>query len=255
MLLLLNKVLPLFLLPFGVACGLVLFSLWRKKWWPGLLALGVLWLSSLPVVADRLMGWLESRYPVVPMEQVERTDAVIVLGGIMGPPPPPRAQPNWSEAVERFEAGLALFQAGRAGEIVFTGARLPWEDAFTTEGHELRRRAIARGVPAERILVGPVVANTAGEAAATARLMRERNWKRVVVVTTGWHMPRAALQFRRAGVDAIYFPVDFRSDPTGTLEVIDFVPSAGAWQTTEIALRECYGWLFYWLFRRGSPSV
>jgi uncharacterized SAM-binding protein YcdF (DUF218 family) len=250
MLLLLNKVLPLLVLPFGVVCGLVLFALWRKQWWPGLVALGVLYLASIPVVADRLMGWLESRYPVVPLEQLEPADAVIVLGGIMGPPPRRSGQPNWSEAVERFEAGLAIVAAGRASHLVFNGARLPWEDSTTTEGHALKQRAIARGVPAEQITVGPVVGNTAAEAKATVELMNKNGWRRVIVVTTGWHLPRAALQFRRAGVNAIFFPVDFRTDPAGTLELIDFVPSAGAWQTTEIALRECYGWIFYRIFSR-----
>jgi uncharacterized SAM-binding protein YcdF (DUF218 family) len=255
MLLLLNKILPLLVLPFGVVCGLVLFALWRKQWWPGLLAIAVLYLSSIPVVGDRLVGWLESRYPVIPLEQVEPADAVVVLGGIMGPPPAHHALPNWSEAVERFEAGVALYQAGRAGRLVFSGARLPWEDKIATEGDELKRRAIARGVPADRIVIGPVVDNTAAEARATVGLMREQNWRRVIVVTTGWHMPRAALQFRRAGVDAVFFPVDLRTDLSSPLTVADFIPTAGAWQMTETALRECYGWMFYWLFRRGAAPV
>lgn len=255
MLLLLNKLLPLLILPFGVVCGLVLLAAWRKQRWPAWVALGVLYVSSIPFVGDRLMGWLETRYPLIPLAQVERADAIVVLGGIMGPPPARDGQPNWSEAVERFEAALALLQAGRANQVVFSGARVPWEDKLTTEGHELKRRAIARGVPADRIVVGPVVDNTAAEARAAAGLMRAKSWRRVIVVTTGWHMPRAALQFRRAGVEAVYFPVDLRADLSSPLTVIDFVPTAGAWQMTETALRECYGWMFYWLFRRGSPSV
>lgn len=254
MMLLLNKVLPLLLLPFGLVCGLVLFALWRKKWWPGLLALAVLYLSSIPLVAERLMGWLESRYPVIPLKKLEVVDAAIVLGGIVGPQPAVDAQPNWSEAFERFEAGVALMQGGRAKHLVFSGARMPWDDSATTEGDELKQRAIARGVSPERIIIGPLVDNTSGEAQATLGLMRERKWKRVIVVTTGWHMPRAALQFRRAGVDAVFFPVDFRTDPSSPLTVIDFVPTSGAWQMTETALREGYGWLFYWLFRRGAPA-
>lgn len=248
--LLLNKILPLFFLPFGVVCALVLFALWRKKWWPGLVALAVLYGCSIPLVADRLIGWLETRYPEIPLTSVEPADAVVVLGGILGPKLRGSDQPNWTETVERFEAGVALVQSGKAGRLVFTGARMPWEDGETTEGAELRRLAIARGVPSEKILVTREIANTATEAEAVAELMKANGWKRVILVTTGWHMPRSALLFRRAGVDCIIFPVDFRNDPASPLAVIDFVPTAEAWQLTETAIRECYGWMFYALLRR-----
>jgi uncharacterized SAM-binding protein YcdF (DUF218 family) len=247
--LLLNKILPLFFLPFGVVCGLVLFALWRKKWWPGLVALAVLYVCSIPLVAGRLIGWLETRYPEIPLASVEPADAVVVLGGIIAPKRKGSDQANWSDSVERFEAGVALVQAGKAGRLVFTGAKMPWEDRETTEGEELRREAIARGVPPEKILVTREIANTATEAQAVAGLMKADGWKRVILVTTGWHMPRSALLFRRAGVDCIIFPVDFRSDPARGVSLIDFMPNATSWQLTETAIREGYGYLFYRFLR------
>jgi uncharacterized SAM-binding protein YcdF (DUF218 family) len=180
---------------------------------------------------------------------VEPADAVVVLGGILSPKKIGSDQPNWAESVERFEAGVALMQSGKAGRLVFTGARISWENRETTEGEELRREAIARGVPAERIIVTREVANTAGEAQAVAGLMKTENWKRIIVVTTGWHMPRSALLFRRAGVDCIIFPVDFRNDPTRGVSLIDFVPNAMSWQLTETAIREGYGYVFYRFLR------
>lgn len=244
-----NKILPLVFLPFGVVCGLVLFALWRKKWWPGVVALAVLYLCSIPLVANQLIGWLETRYPEIPLASVETADAVVVLGGILSPKARGSDQANWSDSVERFETGVALVQAGKAGRLVFTGAKMPWEDRMTTEGEELRREAIARGVPPEKILVTREIDNTATEAQAVAGLMKADGWKRVILVTTGWHMPRSALLFRRAGVDCILFPVDFRRDRKGSLAAVDFVPNAGAWQLTEISIRECYGYLFYRFLR------
>ncbi|MEI6107743.1 MAG: YdcF family protein [Opitutae bacterium] len=247
--LLLNKLLPLFFLPFGLVCGLVVCALWSKKWWPGLLALFILYVCSISVVSSPLIGWLETRYPEIPLERVEPADAVVVLGGILGPRSMAQAQPNWLETVERFDAGVALVQSGKAGHLVFTGARMPWEDRETTEGVELQRLAIARGVPPGKILVTRLIDNTATEAAAIAGLMKEQGWRRIILVTTGWHMPRSVLLFRKAGVNFIPFPVDFRSDRTRTLSAIDFVPKAEAWQMTETALREGYGWIFYALPR------
>jgi uncharacterized SAM-binding protein YcdF (DUF218 family) len=241
----LNKLLPLFFLPFGLVCGLVLFAFWRRKPWVGLLAFGLFYLCSIPLVSSRLIGWLETRYAEIALDRVEPADAVVVLGGILGPRSTAQTQPNWLETVERFDAGVALVQSGKAGRLVFTGARMPWEDHETTEGAELQRLAIARGVPPGKILVTRRIDNTATEAAAIAGLMKEQGWRRIILVTTGWHMPRSALLFRKAGVDFIPFPVDFRSDRIRTIAAIDFVPKAEAWQMTETAIRECYGWMYY----------
>jgi hypothetical protein len=62
-------------------------------------------------------------------------------------------------------------------------------------------------------------------------------------------MPRAARQFQRTGVDCIFFPVDFRRDRSRPLMLLDFLPTAEALAETETALRECYGNLFYRVFR------
>ena len=80
-----NKLLPLFALPIGWVALLVLFAAWKKKRWPLFLALVVLYLASIPLVGGHLLGWVESRYPAVPVAQVEPADAIVVLGGIIGP--------------------------------------------------------------------------------------------------------------------------------------------------------------------------
>jgi uncharacterized SAM-binding protein YcdF (DUF218 family) len=245
----LNKLLPLFVLPIGWVVLLVLFGLWKKKRWPLVTALVVLYVASIPAVGGRLLGWVESRHPAVPVAQVEPADAVVVLGGILGPRVGDGLVPNFSETSERFDAGVVLLQAGKARTLVFTGARMSWRSTEATEGDELKRIAVTRGVPADRITVTRHVENTADEAAAVAELMKSHGWKRIVLVTTAWHMPRSAEQFRKAGVDCILFPVDFRFDRTRSLVAIDFVPRGEAWQQTETALRECYGRLFYRIFR------
>ena len=244
-----NKLLPLIALPLGWVTLLLVFAIWRKKRWPVFVALTVLYLGSMPLVGGGLIGWVESRYPAVPVAQVEAADAVVVLGGIIGPKVGEGFVANFSETSERFDAGVALIQAGKAGRLVFTGARMSWRDTAATEGDELKRLAVTRGVPAEKILVTREIENTAGEAAVTVELMKAHGWKRIILVTSGWHMPRSAYQFRRVGVDCTLFPVDFRFDRTRAVAAIDFVPRGEAWQQTETALRECYGYWFYRLFR------
>jgi len=214
----LNKLLPIFFLPLGWVMLLMIFALVRKKGWPVAVALLILLGASLPATGNRLIGWLESFYPALPVAQAGPADAIVVLGGILGPKPAPGCLTNWNESSERFDGGLALLRAGRARLLVFTGARMPREKQIkTSEGDDLRAIAIAK---------------TCG-------------WKKVIVVTTAWHMPRAARLFRNAGVDFIPFPVDFRSDGIRALAGVDFLPKAESLQMTETALRECYGIAFY----------
>ena len=80
-------------------------------------------------------------------------------------------------------------------------------------------------------------------------MARARGWKKIILVTTGWHMPRAAWLFRRAGVECVIFPVDFRNNADRQLTLIDYLPTASALINTETALREMYGNLFYRVFR------
>jgi len=241
----LNKVLPVFVLPLGWVALLLIFALVRKKRWPVFVAVVILLVASLPATGDRLIGWMESFYPALPIAEAGPADAVVVLGGILGPRVAPGYMPNWTEASERYLGGVALLRAGRAKVLVFTGARMPWDEKVTLEGDDLRAIAISQGVHAEQILVTREISNTRDEARAVAEIAKTHGWKKVIVVTTAWHMPRAARLFRKAGVDLIPFPVDFRTDGTKELYAVDFLPNAEALQRTEIALRECYGIAFY----------
>ena len=244
----LNKLFPVFLLPLGIVFIFLILAVWRQRRWPIIAAGVILCLSSINVVSQNLIGWLESHYPAVAIDQVEPADAVVVLGGIFGPPTKPGYLENLGDAVKRLEGGVRLYQAGKAPTLVFTGGRIPWEDRTRVEGEDARDAAIARGIPADRIVVTREVGNTADEARAIADLMREKKWKRVILITTGWHLPRAAWLFQKAGVASTAFPVDFRRNPK-PLNPLDFLPKGEALQDTGTALREIYGNLFYRLSR------
>ncbi|MGA3007009.1 MAG: YdcF family protein [Opitutaceae bacterium] len=251
MMLLLHKLLPVFVQPTGLVLEcLVLAFFWRKMRVRLMVAAAaLLYIASLPVVGEALVGRLEDRYPSQSVAGCAPADAVIVLGGILGSNHPGVDFPSWSDGVNRFLAGVALMHAGKAGAIVFSRACYPWEKTHVTEGDVLRVQAVAMGVPAGKIVLTPLVGNTADEARAAAVLCREHGWKHVLLVTSGWHMPRAAWLFRRAGVDFTPFPVGFQRDARRPSTLLDFLPNAGALATTEMALREIYGMIYYRVFQ------
>lgn len=240
----LNKLLPVFVLPIGVVAIVVVLAALRRWRAAGVLAGLCLVVLSLPVCGNALLGRLESIHPPLRVAEVLPADAVLVLGGVMAPARAPGLLPEWADSVERFEAGVALLRADRARLLLFTG------DPRGSEGATLRRLAIARGVPEERIAVIGEVGNTADEAAQLRRHAAAHGLRRVVLVTSAWHLPRAVRQFRGAGVELVPFPVDYRSMPNRLLPYMDWLPTANALEKTELALRECYGLAFYSLFGR-----
>jgi uncharacterized SAM-binding protein YcdF (DUF218 family) len=159
-----------------------------------------------------------------------------------GPSPPVWVR-EWSEAADRFAAGLELFRAGKGARLVFTGGRVPWELLPDTEGDWLRGQALAQGVPAEAILLAGPVENTAQEAQAVARMLPR---ERIILVTSAFHMPRARALFEAHGLQVVPFPVDFRV-PEQEMTVMDWLPRAEALALTDMAWRELLGRAYYWV--------
>ncbi len=87
-------------------------------------------------------------------------------------------------------------------------------------------------------------ADTFENAGNAARILLPEGIKTVLVVTDQWHMRRALLAFRIAGLRAIPAPVPsaaVRSDWR------DFVPYVGAWMESYYALHEWIGIVWYTL--------
>ena len=245
----LHKLLPMIVLPLGFSIGLVTIALFLRKRWLAAIGVGVLLISSMPIVGDSLLKILENRFPKLEVEDCATVDAVVVLSGMLHKTRSKHGVLEWGEGVDRFEQGVLLMKAGKARLLIFTGGRVPWSNRRVTEGEDLRTAAIARGVPAEAIVVTEEVGSTADEARALRKLAGSRGLKRIILVTTAWHMPRAELLFRNAGVPVIPFPVDYYTRYQEPATLLDFLPQAGGMVNTETTLRESYGLLYYNVIR------
>jgi uncharacterized SAM-binding protein YcdF (DUF218 family) len=241
----LSKILPLFVLPVGITLILLVGGLiWRRAliW----VAVVFLWLASTPIVSRTLIRAVEGRFERVAPASVAPADAIVVLSGgrMLAPGSPPVSE--WEDA-DRFFAGIELFRAERAPLLVFTGGWVPWIAEAPPEGDILKAHAIQLGVPSDRIVCTGTVSNTAEEATAVLRVLRERlaHAPRVLLVTSAFHMPRAQLTFERTGLQVIPFPVDFRTSVGVRQGIRDLLPGATELAQTQLAVREIYGRWFY----------
>ena len=216
----------------------------------GLLIVAV---PALPLVADTLQYQLERVHPPVAAADLPQADAIVVLGGGVGAPVPPRVDPDFNAASDRIVHAHRLYQAERAPRIVVSGGRLPWADT-PPEAHTLRNVLLEWGVPESAIWTEPESATTYENAQRTADLLRERDFDRVLLVTSAAHMTRALAVFCTAGVPAVPAPTDHQV-VYGPRSAFDFVPRADALSRSTGALREYVGYAVYRLRGWVAPGA
>ncbi|MEI2664233.1 YdcF family protein [Rossellomorea sp. LJF3] len=120
-----------------------------------------------------------------------------------------------SKAVKyRLPKAVELYKQGRAGKILFSGG-VKWQGSEYTEAEELKKGAISLGVPEKDILIETVSLHTLENVLASLLVLdREfhlHNIRRLLVVTTSYHMRRLHLTLKTYMPDWISFtlcPVD-----------------------------------------------
>lgn len=239
-----NKALPLIFLPVGAS--LLLLAAALK--WPTrvliaapLLLLGIL---SAPIVADRLLRSLEDRYPYRSVADCPRADAVFVFGGMLGPRDRADGSIAWNQAAERFDRAIRIMNDGKAGVLVFSGGPARYEGG-PDEGELLKHEAITRGLAEQNVLVTGTTANTKSEAAVMCQLAAQMRWKRILLVTSAYHMARVMGLSQKCPAERIPVPVAYTtSDPSTSWEQSRFeyyLPQAEGIMHSEVALREYLG--------------
>jgi len=248
----LSKILPVFMMPLGVVSLLLLLALFflrrgKRRTSAAFLVLGlaVLWTASTPFVAAQLLRQAESRYPAVAMEQVPLGGCVIVLGGAVGAPIPPRVDIDMSESIDRVYQAAALYRAGKAPIVIVTGGNQPWSESKTAEADLIRDLLIEWGVPRDAIFLEGSSRNTRENALYTKNILDAIVCKDPLLVTSAAHMPRAVAAFNSVGVAVTAVSTDVRATNLSLPGVIDFIPSADALATTSEVIREWIGQQVY----------
>ena len=243
-----TKILPTLVSPVGLAILLCLASVTLQNRRIGRcliwLACLLLYAASIPITADLILSSLQNRFPPLTPTTCPSADAIVILGGILPTPQREPARLDWNESVERFEQGLALYQAGKAPRIVFTSGG-PGDEG--EEGQFLTQAALARGVPPQAIEHTRHSPNTEAEAFNTAALAADKGYRAIILVTSAYHMPRAMMLFGRTSLAGrtTPYPADYQTRRDSKYEFQDFFPRAEDMARTERGLREYWGRLFY----------
>ena len=239
----LHKILPAFVLPIMLVIIVLLIGLIKNKKKLIYITIVLLYVISTPIFSNNFFKLVEGSEYRKPINAIDSADAIVVLSGILeinevGD----STYIEWGDP-DRFFGGIALFKAVKAQKLVFTGGKMPWDKVKKTEGEVLKQYAISNYIPAEKIFVTKDVENTAEEAVAIKELISPS--KRIILVTSAYHMYRAKKLFEKQGFIVIPYKVDYKASGNNELTLIDFLPSAINLQLTETGAREIIGRLFY----------
>ncbi len=106
---------------------------------------------------------------------------------------------------DRIETALRLLTDGRAPLLLVSGV------AHGADLADLARRVPLDAGQAGRVTLGRAAQSTLGNATETALWARAHGIRQLIVVTAGYHMPRALLELRRALPDVALHPVPVQS--------------------------------------------
>jgi len=163
-------------------------------------ALGNAWLAGLA------MRGLEGRYRTIDPAAAEPMEAIAVLGGGTGLAEDGTPQLGYNG--DRLLVGARMFHLGKTPLLVTTGSSIPElhrERDLSAETSAIWRHM---GIPETAILTVPEPVNTSEEIAELAELIKEHGWKRVGLVTSAWHMPRAMALARALDIEPVPLPAD-----------------------------------------------
>lgn len=206
--------------------------------------------AMTPLVAN-LLGKPLQRPMVAPIACRAATPSVaVVLGG--GTDGRPRSHADFSvlnlASRRRVDRAIAWWRAGEGRVLVLEGGG-PHGGIAVAE--LMAAYAQMQGVPATALRVEDQSDDTWGNARHAARMSPPLP-RRIVLVTSLIHMPRARAAFAGAGFEVCPLGADARSLPSRVPWAL--VPRTSALANTELALHEWAGLAYYrWRGRREEP--
>lgn len=236
------------LLPPTFQLGLILLGLllsWRyRRLSRTLLLMGLagLWLFSTPSVSSKLRLAVE-QVPALTVEQLQKVeaDAIVILTGGQSPYAVEFGQSSsLKEALIRERYGAFLHRQTGLPLLVTGGTLLAhWPRSLAhTMAFDLTS---IFGVPVQWL--EDRSRTTEENALFSFSLLAPLEKRRILLVTSALHMPRAKWLFERAGFSVVAAPTDFVVPPSGLLRA--FLPQAYALEDSAQALHEVLGGWFY----------
>lgn len=153
--------------------------------------------SFLMLLYTPLLEYLAA--PLIIKDKPRRTQAVVVLSGGWE-----TAERLGKSTLERYKYGIKLFQDGYAPLLIFSGGNLEDRPA---EADQMAETALADGFPYQALISENSSSTTWENVLFTKKILKEKNIKQIILVTSPYHMRRSKMMFEAKNVKVIALPV------------------------------------------------
>jgi uncharacterized SAM-binding protein YcdF (DUF218 family) len=169
----------------------------------------------------------------------------VVLGGFAAPDE--NGEGYFTEASDRFIQAVKCYKLGKIHHIIISGGNGKSIDNKFQEATWTKEQMEIMGVPDSVILCEDKSDNTADNALNTKHLLDSmRLQPPYLLITSAFHIPRATLIFKTAGVSTVPFPCNYMAG-NQKFSWRQLLPSSQALSNWEPYLKETAGYLFYLL--------
>jgi uncharacterized SAM-binding protein YcdF (DUF218 family) len=249
---------PSTLIALLIGYGSILIWTGWARWGRRFVTIGaiLLLLAGLSPLGNALILPLENRFPRADLEVPPPPTGFVILGGSEDVlVESARKAPALTEAAERLVEGAILARRFPDAKIAFAGGDAGVLYHADTEAQGAEKLLTSLGVPRDRLILESKSRDTYENAVflkeELTRLGDLGPGKRWLLITSGYHMPRAMGVFRKAGFDIEPWPVDYRTRGKADL-LRPFDKVSEGLRRVDIASREWVGLLVYWLTGRSE---
>ena len=167
----------------------------------------------------------------------------IVAGGFASPDA--SAHGYFNLAADRFIEIMKLYKTGKIQNILISGGNGKPDAQSFREGVWVKRQLVKMDIPDSVVFTEDRSGNTAENALNSKQLLDSLQLKPpYLLVTSAYHMPRASLVFKEAGVQVVPYPCNY-TDGRGPFGFSDFIPRPSVMMGWDTYLKETFGYWWY----------
>ncbi len=201
-----------------------------------------LYLLSIRPVSDALIKPLEAGFKPAQASLINSAHAVVILTG-------GAADLSWvgiglkpsMASLARLVHGITLYKHITGARLILSGGSGDPQKPNISEADAMKDMAVALGVPAVDIVVENKSGNTIENVKALKGFI---GGGEIILVTSAYHMKRAAAMFRKMGIEVIPAPTDYISEQK-SISFYSLIPNAGSFMASSVALYEYIALTWY----------
>ncbi len=206
------------------------------------------YLLSIEPIRDIILKPLEYKYPFPDINKLNCKAAIVLGSGIYLKSPDENGKPSLkASSLKRAVLAFKIWKKHKI-KIVLTGGKPFNNNKYMSEAEVMANFLKNLGVNSKFLILEKNSLNTYQNAKFTKKIIEKNKWKKICLITSASHMPRAVKVFKHFKINVIPVPTDYRTSNIYGYQ--SFFPQSGNFDESIKGIWEYIGIIFY-KFRYG----